>query len=62
MSKLKDFTYDIEALFIEGFSPVSIASQLNCPLDLVYTTLESFGVDAEDIPEQDEPYSPYHGA
>jgi len=62
MSKVKDLSYDIEALFIEGYSAVSISVQLGCPLELVYATLESFGVSTEDIPAQDEPYSPYYGA
>ena len=60
MSKLKDLTYDIEALFIEGESPAAIAEALNCPLKLVKDTLETFGVDVRDL--QEEIYSPYYGA
>lgn len=60
MSKMKDLTYDIEALFIDGLSAGAIAEQLNCPVSLVKSTLESFGVDARDL--EDEIYSPYYGA
>jgi hypothetical protein len=57
MSKLKDLTYDIEALFIEGETPSAIAEQLACPVSLVKSTLESFGVDTRDLEED-----PYYGA
>jgi hypothetical protein len=57
MSKLKDLTYDIEALFIEGESPRSIAEHLGCPVSFVRRTLESFGVDSRDLEED-----PYNGA
>jgi len=59
MSKMKDLTYDIEALFIDGLSAGAIAEQLSCPVSLVKRTLESFGVDARDLEE--EVYSPYLG-
>jgi len=64
MSKLAELAYDIEQLYIEGFSPVSISAQLGCPLSMVYDWLESCNVGAgEDVAEkqQDEPYSPYLG-
>lgn len=54
MSKLKDLSYDIEALFIDGESASGIAEQLGCPLDLVKSTLKTFGVDAGDIEEDFE--------
>jgi len=57
MSKLKDLTYDIEAMFIDGDSPQAIAEQLDIPLSLVKDTLESFGVDTRDLEED-----PYYGA
>ena len=60
MSKMKDLTYDIEALFIDGESPSEIALQLDIPLSLVKNTLETFGVDVRDL--EDEVYSPYYGA
>jgi hypothetical protein len=63
MSKLADLAYDIEQLYIDGFSPVSISAQLGCPLSMVYDWLESCSLEA-DVAEtpQDEPYSPYYGA
>ena len=57
MSKLKDLAYDIEAMFIDGDSPQAIAEQLDCPLSLVKSTLETFGVDTRDLEED-----PYYGA
>jgi hypothetical protein len=56
MSKLKDLAYDIEAMFIDGDSPQTIAEQLECPLSLVKSTLESFGVDTRDLEDS------YYGA
>jgi transposase len=44
MTKLKDLAYDIEQLYIEGFSPKSIATQLGCPLITVYEWLEEFNL------------------
>ena len=46
MSKVADLAYDIEQLFIEGYSPKSIAVQLECPLSMVYDWIESNGCDA----------------
>jgi hypothetical protein len=60
MSVMSELAYDIEQLFIEGFSPRSIAAQLECPLELVYDWLESNGI--EQYVPQDEEYSPYNGA
>jgi hypothetical protein len=51
MSKLKDLSYDIEALFIDGETASAIAEQLNCPISLVKSTLKTFGVDERDIEE-----------
>jgi DNA-binding CsgD family transcriptional regulator len=59
MSKLKDLTYDIETLFIDGETPSEIARQLDIPISLVKNTLKTFGVDTRDIEE--EIYSPYLG-
>ena len=61
MSKLADLAYDIEQLYIDGFSPVSISAQLGCPLSMVYDWLESCSLEA-DVAEtpQDEIYSPYN--
>jgi hypothetical protein len=65
MSKLAELAYDIEQLYIEGYSPKSIAVQLECPLSIVYDWLEEVGMGGpEDVVEepQDEIYSPYSGA
>jgi hypothetical protein len=49
MSKLKDLSYDIETLFIDGKSPREIAEELGCPLGIVKGALEGFGVDVRDM-------------
>ena len=58
MSKMKDLTYDIEAMFIDGETPLEIAVTLKIPLSLVKSTLESFGVDSRDIEEVYRPFNP----
>ena len=66
MSKLAELAYDIEQLYIEGFSPKSIAVQLECSLSIVYDWLEQTNldddVDAQDWDEIDADDSPsyYH--
>jgi DNA-directed RNA polymerase specialized sigma24 family protein len=54
MSKVAELAYDIEQLYIEGFSPKAIATQLECPLELVYDWLES-----ESLQENEE-VSPFN--
>lgn len=46
--KLSDLSYDIEQLFIEGYSPKYIAATLACPIETVYDWIEGNGCDAED--------------
>jgi uncharacterized protein YjcR len=53
MSNMKELAYDIEQMFIEGYSPKSIAIQLGCTLEIVYDWIESNGCEA------DEDCSPY---
>ena len=48
MSKMSELAYDIEQLYIEGYSPKTIAAQLECPLETVYEWLESVSVDADE--------------
>ena len=48
MSMLKEVAYDIEALYIEGEHPTSIARNLGIPLSLVYDWLEDTGVAGEE--------------
>lgn len=40
MSKLAEVAYDIEQLYIDGFSPSRIASILEIPIGLVYDWME----------------------
>jgi hypothetical protein len=58
---MAELAYDIEQLYIEGFSPKSIAVQLGCPLSIVYDWLEDNSIKDETI-DDDEEYSPYNGA
>ena len=47
--QMAQLSYEIEQLYIEGFSPKTIALMLECPIDLVYSWLEEQSVDeAED--------------
>jgi hypothetical protein len=55
MSKMAELAYDIEQLYIEGFSARSIAVQLKCPIDVVYGWIESNSV--ADLPQED--FGPY---
>lgn len=57
MSNIKDLTYDIEQLYIDGFSPSRIAKILDCPVSVVFDWLESnnFGV-AEEPQEEFDPF------
>jgi hypothetical protein len=60
MSVMSELAYDIEQLYIEGYSPKSIAVQLDCPLTMIYDWLESNSVD-EDVAEK--PHNEdYYGA
>jgi hypothetical protein len=40
MSKMAELSMDIEELLAEGMSPKFIAVSLNCPLEMVYDTIE----------------------
>jgi hypothetical protein len=40
MSKMAELAMDIEDLLAEGMSPKFIAVSLNCPLEMVYDTIE----------------------
>jgi len=55
MSKMAELAYDIEQLYIEGYSPKSIAVQLDCPLSIVYDWLEEQNV-AEEPQEDMSPF------
>jgi hypothetical protein len=60
MSAIKDLSYDIEQLYIEGYSAKTISALLECPIELVLGALEEMGV--ADTPQEEEIYSPYYGA
>lgn len=51
MSSLKDMIYDIEQLYIEGFSAKQIAEELNCPVGVVKGWIKGNGV--ADAPQED---------
>ena len=60
MSAMKDLSYDIEQLYIDGFNSRAIAEELGCPIEVVLGALEAMNV--ADSPQEDEIYSPYYGA
>ena len=51
MSKMSELSYDIEQLYIAGFSARSIAVQLKCPIEIVYGWIESNFV--ADMPQEE---------
>ena len=55
MSKMADLSYDIQELYIEGYSAKTIAALLDCPIEQVMGALEDMGV--ADTPQED--FSPY---
>ena len=55
MSAMSDLAYDIEQLYIEGYSAKTIAMMLECPIDQVYGWLDSIGV-AETPQDEFDPY------
>ena len=58
MSKMAELAYDIEQLYIEGYSPKTIAMMLECPVELVYGWIEEVGVGGvADTPQDD--YDPW---
>lgn len=65
MGAVKDLFYDIESLFIEGYSAKAIAVQLDIPIREVYEVLDTFGVSEEDMDVAEVPQdesSNYYGA
>ncbi len=69
MSKLAELAYDIEQLYIEGYSPKTIATMLGCEMTLVYDWLEDNSIKDEldvtiDPAEWDVAFPPqdYYGA
>jgi hypothetical protein len=60
MSKMAELSYDIQELYIDGLSAKQIAAELGCPVEMVLGELAEMGV--ADKPQEEEIYSPYHGA
>lgn len=54
MSAMKDLSYDIQELYIEGFNSRAIAEELNCPIEIVLGALAEMSV--EDSPEDFNPF------
>jgi DNA-directed RNA polymerase specialized sigma24 family protein len=61
MSKISDLAYDIEQLYIEGYSPKTISAMLGCPIDMVYGWLEEINVLAQEAKTEPEAED-YYGA
>lgn len=59
MSKVAELMYDIEQLYIEGFSAKTISVMLECPIDLVYSWIESNHV--ADMQQEEDQYMPNIG-
>lgn len=53
MSKMADMSYDIEQMYIEGYSPRSISTVLEIPVELVYQWIEAQSLDVQ---EEFDPY------
>jgi len=57
MTKMNELSYDIEQLYIEGYSPKTIAMMLECPIDMVYDWIEQVNVGWEEaFPEELSPF------
>ena len=54
MSMMKDLSYDIQELYIEGFNSRAIAEELNCPIEIVLGALE-----AMNVADPTEDFSPF---
>jgi orotate phosphoribosyltransferase-like protein len=49
MSMMKDLSYDIQELYIEGFNSRAIADELNCPIEIVLGALKEMNVEDEQL-------------
>jgi len=49
MSVMSELAYDIEQMYIEGYSPKTIAAILECPIEIVYGWMESEGVGEAEV-------------
>ena len=55
MSGIKELAYDIEQLYIEGYTARQIAQQLGCPLGVVEGWIEGHG--CADLDEDSSPFA-----
>ena len=46
-----ELAYDIEQLYIEGYSPKAIAVLLDCPISYIYDWVEGNGIDVVEMPQ-----------
>jgi len=71
MSKMAELDYDIEQLYIDGLTAKEIASQLNCPLEIVQGWIAQIGEEMDEafgefeppeleVYDMDEVYSPFN--
>jgi hypothetical protein len=61
MSKMAELDYDIQELYIDGFSAQQIAKELECPLYIVVDCLREMGVgDVAEKQQSDD--MEYYGA
>ena len=51
MSKVAEFYYDVEQMYIDGLSAKRIAQILECPIETVLAVLEDMGV--ADSPQEE---------
>jgi hypothetical protein len=54
MSMMKDLSYDIQELYIEGFNSRAIAEELDCPIEIVLGALAAMNVE-----DSTEDFSPF---
>ena len=59
MSKVAELAYDIEQLYIEGFSAKTISAMLECPIEIVYGWIE--GNSVADMQQEEDHYMPDFG-
>ena len=52
MSVMSNLAYEIEELYIEGYSPKAISALLSCPIEMVYDWLDAENLSKEYEHEQ----------
>jgi hypothetical protein len=55
MSKVAELVYDIQEMYIDGMGAKQIAAELDCPVEMVLATLETFGVEDMDMDYDQDP-------